>query len=79
MMQSIFEFIEDFIAAEATTLTLATFPIVIAGDFNSLAVKATPDEFDAVREFPAGGLVSGVYTLISTGMLVPPGLPSGQH
>jgi CCR4-NOT transcription complex subunit 6 len=52
-------------------LSLDTLPVIITGDFNSLAVKRTPDAFDSVKEFPEGGLVSGVYTLFTTGSLSP--------
>jgi len=41
--------------------------VVVAGDFNSLPCKTEPDDFDPV--LPEGGLVSGVYQLITTGAL----------
>lgn len=41
--------------------------VVLAGDFNSLPRKTDPDDFDPV--LPKGGLVSGVYELITTGAL----------
>jgi len=41
--------------------------VVLAGDFNSLPNKKTPDEFD--RVIPEGGFVSGVYQLITEGFL----------
>lgn len=61
--------IGEYIDSEGAgcTHTLANFPIIVSGDFNSMAVKHVPDAFDCVSEFPPGGLVSGVYTLISTG------------
>lgn len=50
-------------------LTVNTFPVIVMGDFNSLAIKRTPDGFDSVTEFPEGGMVPGVYTLFTTGSL----------
>ena len=47
--------------------TPASMPIVLCGDFNSLAVKAAPDAYDRVDVFPAGGMKSGAYTLVTTG------------
>lgn len=45
-------------------------PVVIGGDFNSIASKRIPDAFD--KEIPPGGeLVSGVYQLMTTGYLPP--------
>lgn len=41
--------------------------VVLAGDLNSLPKKTVPDEFDPV--LPEGGLVSGVYELITEGSL----------
>ena len=41
--------------------------VVLAGDLNSLPKKTHPDEFDPI--LPPGGLVSGVYELITEGSL----------
>lgn len=46
-------------------------PVVLCGDFNSLAVKLVPDEYDRVESFPVGGQRSGAYTLVTTGSLSP--------
>eukprot|EP00887_Chlorella_sp_A99_P006946 scaffold2.g6946.t1 len=43
----------------------ARVPLILAGDFNSLPIKTQSDQFDTVPE--GGALVSGVYTLLSTG------------
>jgi len=40
-------------------------PVILTGDFNSISLKRLPDEFDKV--VPAGGLLSGVYELITKG------------
>ncbi|KAG1668882.1 hypothetical protein FOA52_016051 [Chlamydomonas sp. UWO 241] len=44
-------------------------PLLIGGDFNSLATKRKPDVFDPV--LPPGGLPSGVYQLLTSGALEP--------
>ncbi|GAX79216.1 hypothetical protein CEUSTIGMA_g6656.t1 [Chlamydomonas eustigma] len=44
-------------------------PVIIAGDFNSLSIKKKPDMIDKL--IPEGGLDSGVYTLLSQGILHP--------
>lgn len=68
-LQAIASLINEYIAECAdTSYTLQTFPIIATGDFNSLAIKRTPDQFDSVTEFPDGFLVSGAYTLFSTGL-----------
>ncbi|KAG2444471.1 hypothetical protein HXX76_001223 [Chlamydomonas incerta] len=48
----------------------AGVPVVLCGDFNSLAEKRIPDGFDP--QLPEGGrLVSGVYSLLAGGALAP--------
>ncbi|KAG2498277.1 hypothetical protein HYH03_003538 [Edaphochlamys debaryana] len=47
-------------------------PVVLAGDFNSLSCKMLPDVFDPrIPRGGEGGLVSGVYTLLTRGTLPP--------
>ena len=46
----------------------STMPIVLCGDFNSLAVKTVPDGYDVVSSFPPGGIQSGAYQLVTTGV-----------
>ncbi|KAG2451490.1 hypothetical protein HYH02_004088 [Chlamydomonas schloesseri] len=47
----------------------ASVPVVLGGDFNSLARKRVPDVFDP--KLPRDGLVSGVYALLTRGSLPP--------
>ena len=42
-------------------------PVVLCGDFNSLALKVHADEYDIVPRFPPGGARSGAYELVTTG------------
>ena len=51
--------------------------LVLAGDLNSLPNKTVPDEFDTV--LPPGGLVSGVYELITEGELPTSHLDHPHH
>lgn len=60
--------VHRFLQARATQLQGTRpedVPIVISGDFNSHRIKLRPDAFDP--QLPKGGLVSGVYELMTTG------------
>eukprot|EP00198_Chlamydomonas_reinhardtii_P000606 XP_001689941.1 predicted protein [Chlamydomonas reinhardtii] len=57
-------------AAQQQQEEVGPVPVVLCGDFNSLAEKRLPDGFDP--QVPEGGrLVSGVYELLSGGALAP--------
>jgi hypothetical protein len=51
----------------APAVAALPMPLVVCGDFNSLAVKLTPDDYDRVKTFPPGGVQSGVYALVTNG------------
>lgn len=51
----------------STTAPRENHAVIWAGDFNSLPLKTKADGFD--RTIPPGGLLSGVYTLITEGRL----------
>ena len=59
--------VQSMLAAHETSGV--RIPVVLCGDFNSLAVKHVADGFDIVPSFPPGGEPSGPYVLITTGVL----------